>query len=68
MKPKKILGIILAVLLGTLFAGGIFMLIFVVLQNRGYALWFSVLMGIIPFIVTAILLGVSWLIVFLLQD
>lgn len=68
MKIKKVIGIILAVLFGGLFCGGIFALIFFMSQSRGYSLDISILLGFCPFIGTVIIVGIILFILHLLED
>lgn len=68
MTAKKILGIILAVLFGGIFAIGLFTLVFYVLTSRGYAIWFSALIGFAPFVGVALIVGMLALIFYLLED
>lgn len=68
MTAKKILGIILAVLFGGIFVIGLFTLVFYVLTSRGYAIWFSALIGVAPFVGVALIVGMLALIFYLLED
>lgn len=65
---KKVLGIILAVISAILFCGGIYLIIFFALYNSGRALWFSLLIGFVPFISVAAIAGILTLIFYLLED
>lgn len=68
MTAKKILGTILAVLFVGTFVIGLFALVFYVLTSRGYAIWFSVLIGFALFVGTALIVGLLALIFYLLED
>lgn len=68
MQPKKILGIILAVIFGILLCGGLFAVVLIAMLSKGYEVWLSVLVAFTPFIGTAIIMGAVWLILHLILD
>lgn len=68
MTAKKILGIVLAVLFFGGFVISEFTLLFGVMQSRGYAIWISILIGISPFAIVAVIVGMIALILYLLED
>lgn len=68
MKAKKIFGIILSVVFAVLFLGGSFCAVFVSLLWRGYDLLICILLGILPLVAPAIILGVLYFIFYLLDD
>lgn len=67
MKLKKILGVALSVLLGVFLLSGLFILVFTLMINRGYAIWLSAVIGLVPFAGAAAICGVLWLIFYLLN-
>lgn len=67
MKIGRMLAIMLAVLLGVCFLGAVFIALFVLMVNKGYAIWVCSLAGLAPFFGAAIICGVLALVLYLLR-
>lgn len=65
---KKVLGIVLAVVFSLLLFCGVFAIVFWAAYTRTHSIWFSFLLGFVPFAGTAIIVSVLLLIVHLLDD
>ena len=68
MTAKKILGLVLAVLFGGGLVIGGFTLVFLLTLKVGLPIWAAILLGIAPFVITCLMVGIIALILYLLED
>lgn len=68
MQSKKIFGIILCVLFLLFVCVAVFVVLFKSTREYGFKIWKSILISVLPFVGTAILIGMSWLIAYFVAD